>query len=193
MLKYGAASARWYLGTRVRRSGWGQTLGEATWEGEQYLFQPQTDWDHCRVCRIRPLAGTGPAGNLAAEGRREISKRVKTTSYTLGGSAVGPGARTFEEKTGKSKQWYRSCWRCVGKLRPAPGRLALATRLRGLPCQHWRPFPTMSGWAPDCLGCGQEKGHGHLRLLSNCILLSCPGGPQAERMRDPFTPKHWQT
>lgn len=125
MLKYGAASARWYLGTRVRRSGWGQTWGEATWEGEQYLFQPQTDWDHCRVCRIRPLAGTGPAGNLAAEGRREISKRVKTTSYTLGGgSAVGPGARTFEEKTGKSKQWYRSCWRCVGKLRPAPGRLA---------------------------------------------------------------------
>lgn len=41
----------------------------------------------------------------------------------------------------------------------------------------------MSGWAPDCLGCGQEKGHRHLRL-SNCILLSCPGGPQAERMRD---------
>lgn len=87
-MKYGAASARWYLGTRVRRSGWGQTWGEATWEGEQYLFQPQTDWDHCRVCRIRPLAGTGPAGNLAAEGRREISKRVKTTSYTLGGGAV---------------------------------------------------------------------------------------------------------
>lgn len=73
----------------------GKDMGEAPWEGEQYLFQPQTDWDHCRVCRIRPLAGTGPAGNLAAEGRREVSKRVKTTSYTLGSNAVGPRARTF--------------------------------------------------------------------------------------------------
>lgn len=38
--------------------------------GEQYLFQPQTDWDHCKVCRLRPLAETGLAGNSAAEGRR---------------------------------------------------------------------------------------------------------------------------
>lgn len=39
--------------------------------GEQYLSQPQTGWGRCRVCRPPLLAGTGPAGNLAAEGKRK--------------------------------------------------------------------------------------------------------------------------
>jgi len=88
VLKYGLALASWCSGTRVRRSGWGQTGEEATWEEESYLFQPQTDWDHCRVCRLQPLAGTGPAGSLAAEGRRKLSKGDNNQLH-LGG-IMGP-------------------------------------------------------------------------------------------------------
>lgn len=58
-------------------------------EEEQYLFQLQIDWDHCRVCRLRLLAGTGPVGSSVAEGRekrKEKKKRArKTASYILGG------------------------------------------------------------------------------------------------------------
>lgn len=64
----------------------GTDMGEPM-EEEQYLFQLQIDWDHCRVCRLRLLAGTGPAGSLVAEGRKKRTKKKewKTASYILGG------------------------------------------------------------------------------------------------------------
>lgn len=38
---------------------------------KEYLSQPQTGWDHCKVCMVQSFAGSRRAGNL--EAKREES------------------------------------------------------------------------------------------------------------------------
>lgn len=78
--------------------------------GEQYLSQPQTGWGRCRVCRPPLLAGTGPAGNLAAEGRRktlECENQLHLRGSIAGHRSQGflrPGAVPGEASRRKAPQ-----------------------------------------------------------------------------------------
>ena len=126
MLECGSALASWCSGTGFRCSGWVHTWGEATGEGEQYLFQPQTDWGHCRVYRLQPLAGTGLAGNSVAEGReKDIRKaELKTTSCTMGSSVVGHRSKDIPKSVGGSQiSGMAHAWVCRKHQVPREGCL----------------------------------------------------------------------